>query len=154
MPSATSEDTMIGTEHDARLALLVDHGGYCTCCDTECDLIGRGEARRVYLVDGVVYKVALRDSANRYEHDALTEWRTAGATWAPETSLWSFDYDGDIWSVVAMPYLPDDGGPVDETTLAAIKAAAPETCRENYVSHGGRTYLIDGGDIAYSPTTV
>jgi hypothetical protein len=51
-----------------------------------------------------------------------------------------------------MPYLPDEGGEIEPSTLAAIRVAAPETCRENYVSHAGRTYLIDGGDIEVSPS--
>jgi hypothetical protein len=142
----------LGNQHDAWLAKLSDTMSYCPCCNTVADQIGRGEARRAYLINGVVYKVADRPGANRYEHEMLTQWREAGATWAPMTALFEFELYGDDIPVVAMPYLPDDGGSVDMATLVEIKAAAPETCRENYVSHGGRTYLIDGGDIDHSPT--
>jgi hypothetical protein len=145
--------TAVGTEHDAWMALIIDHGGYCKCgCGNDAAPIGRGEARTVYLINGVVYKVARRPSANVYEHDMLTEWRAAGVSWAPATSLWRFSLYDTEEIVLAMPYLPDDGGDLDAVTLSAIRRAAPQTCRENYVSHGGQTYLIDGGDIELSPT--
>lgn len=113
--------------------------------------IGGGEARSAWLVNGVVYKFG-RDSANRHEHEVLSAWRATGATWAPKTTLWTgTDWSGGEYAIVAMEYLPDDGGPVDQETLAQIRRAAPQTCRENYVSHRGRTYLIDGGDVEKWP---
>jgi hypothetical protein len=114
-------------------------------------IIGQGERRTAWLVNGIVYKVGRRGT-NIWEHELLTEWRATGAQWAPATTLWEWtDGFGDKVAVVAMPYLPDDGGKVNEATLADIRKAAPNTCRENYVSHGGRTYLIDGEDIEGSP---
>lgn len=165
--------TAIGTWHDASRAVLHRLGHWdcqCGCAESIADqdlamagvpdddprysrhVIGSGESRTVYLIDGVVYKLG-RDSANTWEHECLTEWRETGADWAPPTSLYQVRLDDEVYTVVAMPYLPDDGGPVDDATLAAIRVAAPQTCRENYVSHGGRTWLIDGGDIEGSPAS-
>lgn len=143
--------TTIGNQHDAWAAYAFSNGYGCDCCDVMADLVGSGEARQAWMVNGVVYKIAERPSANRHEHTMLTQWREAGASWAPPTSLYGFTQYGDQIVVLAMPYLPDDGGAIDPATLAAIKVAAPETCPENYVSHNGQTYLIDGGDIAISP---
>lgn len=169
----------IGTLHDASRAVLRDSGYECQCGCAAADerlamygdavtdddprytarVIGSGESRTAYLVNGVVYKVG-RDSANDWEHDFLGRWRDAGAEWAPQTSLHKVtilvngDGDTEQYLVVAMPYLPDDGGEVDEATLAAITVAAPHVSRVNYTSHGGRTYLIDGGDIERDPRDV
>ena len=114
-------------------------------------VIGQGESRTAWLINGVVYKVG-RNSANLYEHEALTAWREAGASWAPPTTLYRCTIwpDGQIM-VVAMPYLPDDGSAADDATLAEIRRVAPQTCRENYTTHAGRTHLIDGGDIERFP---
>lgn len=144
----------MGNEHDAWVALMVAHGMYCTCgCeidDNNMRLIGTGESRAAWLVNGVVYKIARRASANTYEHEMLTAWRKAGAKWAPETSLYEFELYGDPEPVVAMPYLPDDCD-LDEATVAEIRRAAPQTCMENWMAHGGQTWLIDGQDIEYLP---
>ena len=162
---------MIGNRHDAQRAVW----GWRIDCPCGCDatdgalllagaddgdlrlskrLVGQGESRAVWLINGVVYKVATRDSANVGEHQGLTEWRKAGARWAPETSLHEARSEyGEAVTVLAMPWLPDDGGQIDAATLADIKRAAPQTCRENYVAHGGLTYLIDGGDIEISPAS-
>jgi hypothetical protein len=138
----------IGNGADAREAYLYAYGA----SQVNVQEIGSGESRTVMLIGGVVYKVG-RDSANRWEHECLTEWRKAGAQWAPQTTIYvgRDPEGGDEYTVLAMPYLPDDGGPVDQDTLAAIRVAAPQTCSENYVSHRGKTYLIDGGDIQSSP---
>lgn len=141
----------IGTVADA---ICAQSGWYCSCgCDPEHDkiVIGDGESRRAWLIGGVVYKVG-RASASEYEHEALTAWRLADAGWAPPTSVYHLvDGYGDPVTVLAMEYLPDDGSPLDEVTLAAIKVAAPQTCRENVTAIDGRTYLIDGGDIELWP---
>ncbi|GAA3878350.1 hypothetical protein GCM10022243_48820 [Saccharothrix violaceirubra] len=114
-------------------------------------LIGRGERCVAWLIDGVVYKVG-RDAGNRYEHEALTAWRQAGAPWAPPTTLWTvLDEWGFECVVVAMPYLPDSGAEVDPARLAAIRQAAPQTCRDNYADVDGHLWLIDGGDIEHWP---
>jgi hypothetical protein len=114
-------------------------------------VIGSGERRTVWLINGVVYKVG-RQSSNRYEHEALTAWRQAGAVWAPATTLWTVPTEFDENElVVAMEYLPDDGGDIDPAVMAEIRRVAPQTCSENYVSHGGRLYLIDGEDVDLFP---
>lgn len=153
---------MIGTEHDAWRAILEWVACPCGCEDHEIFLsaddpqrtkriIGSGEARTAWLVNGVVYKIG-RASSNEYEHHALTAWREAGAHWAPETSLYTFDmWHGGTEVVIAMPYLPNDGSPVEESDLDEIRRAAPQTWSGNYTTHQGRTYLIDGQDIEIYP---
>lgn len=136
---------MIGNRDDAATASLADIGY------ADAEMIGHGEARRVYRIDGVVYKVTCRNSANTYEHEALTAWREAGAAWAPETAVYEFDLPQGPEVVLAMPYLPNEGD-ADEATLAEIRVAAPQTCPENWTTHAGQTYLIDGGDIENWPT--
>lgn len=123
--------------------------------DTACR-VGSGESRTAYLVDGdlgVVYKVG-RESANRYEHEALTAWREAGATWAPQTTLWTAPapnpFRPDLL-VLAMPYLPDDGSTPDPGQLAEVRRVCPETCGENWTVRGGHVWLIDGGDVGSWP---
>jgi len=137
---------MVGNAEDA-----FDAWFYPMVQHEHVELIGHGESRVVYLVNGVVYKVG-RPSANRYEHELLTAWRAAGAQWAPATSLWE-DRDpfGEAYTVIAMDYLPDDGSDPDEATLAEIRRCAPQTCRENLHTHAGQLYLIDGVDIEVFP---
>lgn len=139
---------MIGNEDaafDTLLGALYPYGGGRTA-----KLIGRGEARRVYLLDGVVYKIAARNSANEHEHQALTAWRLTGAEWAPETSLYRFQVDGADHVVLAMPYLPRTSTP-DPAMVAEIRQAAPEVAEENITARRRRTWLIDGGDIENWP---
>lgn len=147
----------VGNGHDATQAILGWSGFTCDCCGEEQfdakTIIGRGESRTAWLIGGVVYKVG-RDAVNEVEHDRLTAWRMAGAGWAPATTLYrGTGVDGDPATVLAMPYLPDDGL-VDPATLAVIKQIAPQTCRENYVNHAGQTWLIDGGDIELLPAVM
>lgn len=137
---------MIGNEDDAFDALLSETMPY----SGRARQIGRGEARAVYRIGDVAYKITRRNSANEHEHAALTAWREAGAQWAPETTLYHFDVQGAEWVVLAMPYLPHTSR-IDPAVLAEIKKAAPQTCAENVTAHGRRTYLIDGGDIEYWP---
>jgi hypothetical protein len=160
----TTAATQLGNEHDAlRVYYGDDVDCPCGCDKVERDryvatgedvgptVIGRGEARTAWLVNGVVYKVG-RAAVNEHEHRALGAWRQVGASWAPLTSLYrGVDCHGDTFTVLAMEYLPDDGSPPDESTLAEIRAAAPQTCPENWSTCEGRTYLIDGGDIELYP---
>ena len=153
---------MVGNEHDAWRALIEWDSCPCGCEDHEVwmhdedprrtkRVVGSGEARCAWLVNGVVYKIG-RNSANEHEHQVLTDWRKAGAHWAPETALYRFAVTHDdsyTWTeiVIAMTYLPDDGSPVNESDLAEIRRVAPQTWFGNYTTYQGRTYLIDGGDV-------
>lgn len=139
----------VGTGADAFEAYLLACG-YGGDRVMEVEYVGAGEFRTVYRVGDVVYKLG-RDSANEYEHRVLTAWRKAGATWAPETSLYrGEDPFAGPYTALAMPYLPDDGR-IDADTLSTIKRAAPETCAENVHNCGGQTYLIDGVDVEILP---
>jgi hypothetical protein len=158
---------MLGNPHDARRAVLGwEPGCHCGCEEHDralsyegvpdydhrrtMRLIGVGESREAWLVNGIVYKVG-RDRTNVYEHEALAEWREEGAQWAPVTYLHEVtDQYGFPRVVLAMPYLPEDGE-VDPATLAEIRQAAPQAAPENYRSSGGQTWLIDGVDIEVSP---
>jgi hypothetical protein len=142
---------MTGNRDDAFEVYMFTHG-YGSARTIDIEVIGRGESRTVYLLNGVAYKSG-RDSANVYEHEALTAWRKAGAWWAPKTSLYEFatPYGDETETIVAMTYLPDDGN-IDEATEAEIRKVAPQTCRENLHSCGGQTWLIDGVDIERMPS--
>lgn len=113
--------------------------------------IGRGEARTVYQVGQTVYKIGTH-RANEWEHHMLTAWRAAGAAWAPPTTMYEVDLPDRIASVLAMPYIPDDGGEPGSEQLAEIRRAAPQVyVRDNVRVHGGQAWLIDGGDVEREP---
>jgi hypothetical protein len=114
--------------------------------------IGRGEDRTAYLVNGVVYKVGIRPSANRDDHDTLSSARAAGMPWAPQTSLYELvDNYGDPCPVLAMPYLPDDGSVPDPALLAEMHAQTGgqvDRIGGNYVVRAGQPIVIDGCTVA------
>lgn len=169
---SSTDGVVIGNPHDACRAvngLVID----CSCGCDEPDnrlylngagdddprlskrIIGEGESRTAWLINGVVYKVG-RDSANTYEHEALTAWHAAGAPWAPITSLYQINMTLDVgyvetYVVIAMPYLPDDGSQVDEAALTQLRSVASQTWRGNYTVRAGQPWLIDGVDVDYLP---
>ena len=112
--------------------------------------IGAGSHRVVYLdrPAKVVYKVGV-NSANRQEVRTLTELRTAGHDHAPAATLHEVTYNvfGDRvdCTVVAMPYLPDDGSVARPYPILEGAADLNET--GNVHANGGRLWLIDAGGL-------
>ncbi|MGI5213413.1 hypothetical protein [Plantactinospora sp. CA-290183] len=116
-----------------------------------CEQIGAGSQRTVYLdrATGTVYKVGL-DAANRQETATLTGLRARGVGHAPAATLYVVTvnelYDGDREvTVVAMPYLPDDGSVPRPYPL--LEGAADLNPHGNVHAHGGRLWLIDAGGL-------
>lgn len=120
----------------------------------DVELIGSGDQRTVYLHGGVVYKVG-DDAVNRYEHKTLTRLRAGGHEHAPETTLYEVrvtDYSlahlgltpESVVTVVAMPYLPEDGSvPHEGAMLPGMVDLNPD----NVHAHGGQLWLIDAGGL-------
>lgn len=118
----------------------------------------RGDHRAIY-VDydtDTVYKIG-RDAANRREHEALTNARLGGCDFAPATALyeltvtvparWGCDsYDIDC-TVIAMPYLPDDGSVDHAEATFEFLALAGDFNLDNIVAHDGKLWLIDAGGM-------
>lgn len=133
-----------GTATDARAAAL------CHLYGDSADAaeIGRGEDRTAYLLNGVVYKIGSRPTANPYDHETLAAARNAGMPWAPETTLWRWtDQYGDEITILAMPYLTDDGTEPDPTALAAMHAqtgGGVDRIGGNYVVIAGQPVVVDG----------
>lgn len=115
-----------------------------------CEQIGRGSHRAVYLDHNqdTVYKVGF-DAANRREHRILTDARLAGAEHAPVTALYEVTVD-DGWgdqvtcTVVAMPYLPEDGSLEHD---GVIFWEAGDLNPTNVTANGGQLWLIDAGGL-------
>jgi hypothetical protein len=138
--------TEIGTAADAFEAYATYHHA------GDARQIGRGEDRTAYLINGVVYKIGHRQSANRYDHDTLSTARAAGARWAPESALYTVVgmYD-ETWTVMAMPYLVDDGTDADPEALAEMHAqtgGGVDRIGGNYVVIASQPVVIDGCTVA------
>lgn len=104
--------------------------------------IGAGSQRTIYLDHDtqVVYKIG-HDSANRHEVRMLGVARERGADYAPDATL----YEINGVTVVAMPYLPDDGSMGDDQY-----PIFPEACDlnpDNIHAHAGQYWLIDAGGM-------
>ena len=116
--------------------------------DTEVTLIGRGEDRSAYLIDGTVYKVGYRDSANEADHAALTAAREAGHEWAPTTALYyAVDEFGRRVPVMAMPHFEDDGSEMSPEVAANLRRTAGtqvDRIGGNYVVVSGMPVVLDG----------
>lgn len=114
--------------------------------------VGEGEDRSAYLVNGVVYKVGRRDSANVADHDALSAARAAGFAWAPATALLSAVGEfGEFHPVLAMPYLVDDDSDVPDELLAQFRletGGQVDRIGGNWVAIAGRPWVIDGCTLA------
>src|SRR5690606_10070655 len=118
-----------------------------------CELLAIGSNRTVY-VDRrtrTVYKVGV-DGANRREVRVLAELRAQGADYAPPATLYEVTVptvvaglrDEITCTVVAMPYLPDDGSvPRPYPIPPAAADMAPDVMR----AHRGQLWLIDAGGL-------
>lgn len=142
--------TQIGNADTAeRIAYY--HHGLLDWAPDGCEQIGAGSQRTVY-VDydtDTVYKVG-DDGANRQEVRTLTELRERGVAHAPAASLYELtipDGYGDTitCTVVAMPYLPDDGSV--EGPYPLLDGAADLNPHGNIHSNGGQLWLIDAGGM-------
>jgi hypothetical protein len=143
----TTQTAHIGTRDGAVTAYLAYRGvGWA-------EVIGQGEDRTAYLVDGVVYKVGRRMTANPYDHGILTAWRAAGAPWAPESSLYAVaDEYGEEWPVMAMPCLLDDGSTAEPAALATMhEQTGGQVDRGNYAVIKGQPIVLDGCTVAGYP---
>ncbi|MFY1599841.1 hypothetical protein [Micromonospora sp. WMMD737] len=116
-----------------------------------CEQIGQGSQRTVYVdYDAeIVYKVG-DDAANRQEVRTLAQLRDRGINHAPAAALHTVTvtdpYDGDQEvTVVAMPYLPDDGSVPGPYPL--LEGAADLNPHGNVHAHNGRLWLIDAGGL-------
>jgi hypothetical protein len=115
-----------------------------------CDNVMRGDHRTVYVDVGsdVVYKIGY-EPANRREYKVLTQARLDGKDYAPPVTLYEvtvYDHLGDqtTCTVVAMPYLPEDGS-VDHKGL--IFAEAGDLNPSCVHAHGGQLWLVDAGGL-------
>jgi hypothetical protein len=116
-----------------------------------CEQIGAGSQRTVYVdhATDTVYKIG-DDSANRQEVRTLTALRERGVAHAPAATLYEtsiVDGYGETitCTVVAMPYLPDDGSVPGPYPL--LEGAADLNPHGNVHANGGRLWLIDAGGL-------
>lgn len=103
------------------------------------DYLASGEHRTVY-VDydtDTVYKVGL-NTANRNEYTILTE--HVGEPGIPTVTLYEI---GDV-TVIAMPYLPEDGSVEHDGVCWPIDG---DFNPGNVVANGGQLWLIDAGGM-------
>ena len=109
--------------------------------------LGSGTHRIVYVdrAAGVIYKIGT-SSANRQEVRTLTGLRERGIEHAPPATIYRIDagpYYG--WcTIVAMPYLPDDGSVPRPYPLLE---GAGDLNGGNVHANGGRLWLIDAGGL-------
>lgn len=137
--------TPVGNRDDA-IKVVLWH--YAEIFEEGIEWVGQGEDRTAYRLNGVVYKVGRRASANRYDHALLEEARQAGRPWAPPSSLYEVRSEyGDEVPVIAMPYLVDDGSTPAPGTLEEMWADTGGQYyvdSDNYVVIGGQPIVIDG----------
>jgi hypothetical protein len=151
----------VGTGEEAVAAWLAHHEWMWQArlgdSDGQFTLVGRGEDRSVYRCGDVVYKVGSRPSANPYDHEVQEAARAAGCRWAPPaSSLYRLAVPGGVDSVLAMPYIVDDGTRVDPELLAEMNAqtgGGVDALADNYMVVGGQPIVVDGCtvDLAYLP---
>jgi hypothetical protein len=142
--------TQIGTADTAERIAYYHHGLFERAPEG-CELIGVGSQRIVYVDHDTdtVYKVG-DDGANRQEVRTLTELRERGAAHAPAATLYELTIpsgygDTIACTVVAMPYLPDDGSV--EGPYPLLDGAADLNPAGNVHANGGRLWLIDAGGL-------
>ncbi|WP_431728556.1 hypothetical protein [Verrucosispora sp. TAA-831] len=142
--------TQIGSAATAEL-IAQHHHGLTDWEPDGCEQIGAGSQRTVYVdhTTGTVYKIG-DDSANRQEVRTLTDLRDRGVKHAPDAALHVVTvhdpYDGDQEiTVVAMPYLPDDGSVPGPYPL--LEGAADLNPHGNVHANGGQLWLIDAGGL-------
>lgn len=114
--------------------------------------IGCGSHRTVYLDHGtdVVYKIGI-NNVNRQEVETLDALRARGVDHAPAAHLYEVTVN-DPWddseivaTVVAMPYLPDDGSVAKPYPI--LEGACDLNPHGNVVANGGQLWLIDAGGL-------
>ena len=116
-----------------------------------CEQIGTGSQRTAYADHGTdtVYKIG-DDGANRQEVRTLADLRERGIGHAPAATLHEVtivDGYGETvtCTVVAMPYLPDDGSV--PRPYPVLEGAADLNPAGNVHSNGGQLWLIDAGGM-------
>lgn len=142
--------TLIGDASTAERIAHYHHG----LADWEpdgCEQIGAGSQRTVYVDHNaeVVYKIGDAD-ANRREVSTLAGLRERGVAHAPAATLHivtiTDPHDGDQEvTVVAMPWLPDDGSVPGPYPL--LEGAADLNPHGNVHANNGRLWLIDAGGL-------
>lgn len=144
-----TETATIGRQRIAERIAAYHHGSEDWLPDG-CDQLGAGAHRTVYVDYNaeIVYKLG-DDATNRHEVQVLTAAHQAGRDYAPPVDLFEVtatDIFGEPMSctVVAMPYLPEDGS-VEHDGVVFPEAADFNT--DNVVAHGGRLWLIDAGGM-------
>ncbi|MER7331719.1 MULTISPECIES: hypothetical protein [unclassified Micromonospora] len=127
------------------------HHGLADWLPDRCEHIGQGSQRTVYVDHntGTVYKMG-DDGANRQEVCTLAELRARGVDHAPRATLHEVtvpDGYGDTiaCTVVAMPYLPDDGSVPRPYPI--LEGAADFNPNGNVHANGGQLWLIDAGGL-------
>lgn len=142
---------MTGSQQRATEIAGYHHSGGYADQPYGVDEIGSGSQRTIYLdrAAGIVYKIGV-DGANRQEVRTLAELRATGAAHAPEASLYEVslhDPFGDTitCTVVAMPYLPDDGSVARPYPI--LDGAADFNPAGNIHAHNGQLWLIDAGGL-------
>lgn len=144
---------LTNADPDVAAEIAAYHHGTCHDLPSGVGYLASGQHRAVY-VDydtDTAYKLARderQESANRQEHQLLTEHREAGADWAPPTDLIEVTVT-TAWgefrcTVVAMPYLPEDWSV--EHAGAAIPIDG-DFNPSNVVANGGQLWLIDAGGM-------
>lgn len=140
----------IGDERTATEIATYHHNG--DAAPDGWEFIASGSHRSVYVdyCTDTVYKVGL-DGANRNEYDALTAARLAGHAWAPAVDIYEVTVTDRFGreiecTVIAMPYLPEDGS-VEHDGVVIACAGAFDLNSDNVVANGGQLWLIDAGGL-------
>lgn len=138
------------TETTATVIAAYHHGAADWLPDG-CEQIGAGSQRTVYVDHGTdtAYKLGC-DGANRQEVKTLAELREQGADYAPTADLHEVTVAGPFGdqvtcTVVAMPYLPDDGSVPGPHPV--LPGAADLNPAGNVHANGGQLWLIDAGGM-------
>lgn len=121
--------------------------------DERVQKIGEGEDRCAYLVNGIVYKIGRSATANPYDHETLEAARRAGLPWAPPSELFQLvNGYGEKWSIMAMPYIRDDGTDPDPDAMARMREeTGGQVDFTNYRTIGGQPVVIDGCTVDRGP---
>jgi hypothetical protein len=146
----TQTITRVGSASVAA-AIAEYHHGTADWLPGGVDHLATGSQRTVYVdYDAeIVYKLGI-DGANRQEVSTLSALRASGVGHAPAADLHEVtvaDLDGDTITatVVAMPYLPDDGSVTGPYPI--LDGAADLNPAGNVVANGGQLWLIDAGGL-------
>lgn len=144
--------TMAGAVGSQQRAEQIAAWHHCDIGDLDgFEPLASGDHRTVYVDHDTdtVYKIGV-DRVNRFEVETLANLRAEGAQHAPEATLWTVQvYDprgGDLveCTLVAMPYLPEDGSVEHE---GVILPGAGDLNPANIHANGGKLWLIDAGGL-------